>query len=982
MRRKIYSWLVVMMMLVAMMPLQAYAVDSVITTSALEGVSAPVAGAVPASAVTPGTEFSGVISWSPSAITFDQNTEYTATITVTPNAGYTLTGVSENFFMVAGATTVTNTTDSGVVTAVFPQTGSLATIATAEIAGVTIPVKDETPVSAIAATDEYTATIAWNPSHDPFKADTVYTATIALTAKPGYTLAGVPENFFTLSGAAVTNATDSGIVTAVFPETEPGPPVLTGATTDSTGNQVILTFNKAMADPSAETISFSVETVGSNYGTNVYYATTCSAVLNSDPTKIDLNLNMPVMRGDIILISYTPGNVTAADTTTLGAFTRQSVSNAIPVVIITNLDGTWKAYDHAAWWGEWGGSSTSLPTGDDYRGVAFNKHIFISGSAVTFYGYGVPQFKDFLFLPNSETASKGFNYDLDLTVTDWHTLEGGGFLFNAEINTDSLGEEYLSGYAVLFTAPDYNTSETYKAKLYQLNNVDVDQLRSSTSYYNYLDDYPGVDLLSTYSVTLPGTLHSIRLETSPIGNTVSMWDGSTQLITNYELPAVYGNGVGLIASYVSHYCSSLSYLTFNNLTIEGIANLWALLAGTQANLTFTAPEGATTVGVEQSTDGVTWTPATLTGPIFTSSTTATVTGLTPFQTYYFRLLITGGTYEGYSAVATAEYVVPPIADLAATTGDGTVNLTFTPPPGAGSLALMQSTDGGLTWIPAVTTSPIGPASTSATITGLINGQLYSFMILIDGTDESNVVNATPGTSAPPPPASHRHRSTTPVVLPEELTPLGAYPGHISFIKGYPDNTVKPEGYVTREEAAAVFYRLLDPAILETISGAAIDFKDVGQNRWSASEIKTLVNGSILMGYPDGTFKPGKSITRAELAVMAAKFDKLSAINDNKFSDINKHWAAGLINAAAQKGWVTGYPDGTFQPNQFINRAELVNLVNAMLGRNVTTENTLPETKQFPDLTSEKWYYKTMQEAINMHLFELTTDKVEKWTKID
>ena len=224
----------------------------------------------------------------------------------------------------------------------------------------------------------------------------------------------------------------------------------------------------------------------------------------------------------------------------------------------------------------------------------------------------------------------------------------------------------------------------------------------------------------------------------------------------------------------------------------------------------------------------------------------------------------------------------------------------------------------------------------------------------------------------------------PIEVPEE--PEVAIPlnkeDHFAYIVGYPDNTVQPEGIITREEVAAVFYRLLDANYRETIKTTSNDFPDVGLDRWSSKHIGTLASVGIVVGYPDGTFRPGNSITRAEIATIASKFDKLSPFEDNRFSDIMGHWANQYINSAAQKGWVAGYPDGTFKPDQAITRAEFMTLVNNVLDRRVLAEDILPDARQFPDLLESEWYYEEVQEAINSHYYERTNPKdYEIWTQI-
>lgn len=222
-----------------------------------------------------------------------------------------------------------------------------------------------------------------------------------------------------------------------------------------------------------------------------------------------------------------------------------------------------------------------------------------------------------------------------------------------------------------------------------------------------------------------------------------------------------------------------------------------------------------------------------------------------------------------------------------------------------------------------------------------------------------------------------------VIIEDSLVPIDKLNkmDHFQYIQGYPDNTVRPGGLVTREEVAAVFYRLLDPVYRISILLENESFSDVSHDRWSIKYIASLCNGKILEGYPDGSFKPGSPITRAELAAVASRFDKLSPLEENCFADTNEHWAIEYINSAAAKGWVKGYPDGSFKPDQFITRAEFVTLVNNVLNRNVHKDNILENIKVFPDLTSDSWYYEEMVEAINSHIYLRDENSSEIWIEI-
>ena len=191
-----------------------------VTALAIGGIPAPIAGEKPVYAIK-GEQFTGTVTWSPDLVDgkFGPQTVYTATITLTPKNGYTLSGVAANSFTVEGATSVSNAANNGVVTAVFPKTGT-AVVWDNDLWKVTTPGTRKNPVLTFEGSN-YTGKVAWSPEASTFAASTVYTATVTLTPKEGFTFDGIPENFFKRSGAtSVTNAANSGVVTIVFPATK------------------------------------------------------------------------------------------------------------------------------------------------------------------------------------------------------------------------------------------------------------------------------------------------------------------------------------------------------------------------------------------------------------------------------------------------------------------------------------------------------------------------------------------------------------------------------------------------------------------------------------------------------------------------------------------------------------------------------------------------------------------------------------------
>lgn len=206
--------------------------------------------------------------------------------------------------------------------------------------------------------------------------------------------------------------------------------------------------------------------------------------------------------------------------------------------------------------------------------------------------------------------------------------------------------------------------------------------------------------------------------------------------------------------------------------------------------------------------------------------------------------------------------------------------------------------------------------------------------------------------------------------------------HFAYVSGYEDGTVRPTNNITREEVAAIFYRLLTETSRTIYETDVNDFSDVNSGRWSNRAISTLTNAGIISGYEDGSFRPGQSITRAEFATIAAQFEVVTEDVENPFSDTTGHWAESLISFTAAKGWVGGYTDGTFKPQKAITRAEAMTLVNNVLEREVDEEGLLADAKQWPDNKKDAWYYYEVLEATNSHDYTRRgSGTVENWTAI-
>lgn len=204
--------------------------------------------------------------------------------------------------------------------------------------------------------------------------------------------------------------------------------------------------------------------------------------------------------------------------------------------------------------------------------------------------------------------------------------------------------------------------------------------------------------------------------------------------------------------------------------------------------------------------------------------------------------------------------------------------------------------------------------------------------------------------------------------------------HIAYIKGYPDGTVRPVDNITRAETAAMIYRLLTDARRSEIKTDRNTFSDVRLSSWYNESVSSMAKGRYIVGYPDGTFKGDKSITRAEFVTMLVRFIEPTK-GEKVFSDVSEsHWAYNQISTAAAVGWISGYENNTFEPDKSITRAEVVSILNRVLNRGVNEKSTLLNFKNWKDNPAGSWYYYEIIEAGNSHEYKGTRPS-ENWTKI-
>ena len=209
-----------------------------------------------------------------------------------------------------------------------------------------------------------------------------------------------------------------------------------------------------------------------------------------------------------------------------------------------------------------------------------------------------------------------------------------------------------------------------------------------------------------------------------------------------------------------------------------------------------------------------------------------------------------------------------------------------------------------------------------------------------------------------------------------------HPTHVGYINGYPDGSVQPDGKITREEMAAILYRIKNKQYDEPFSVKGDVFPDVTVSRWSVSDIEYMAKYKVIEGYPDGEFKPSRNLTRAEFAALIRRFTGLEQSDvENIFPDLtNEHWAYEDIMALYGEGMLSGYEDGTIRPENEISRAEVMKVVNLLLGRNPSEPYVKSlDYNPFNDLETDKWYYVIVLEATVTHNYYLDDKGFEiKW----
>lgn len=232
-----------------------------------------------------------------------------------------------------------------------------------------------------------------------------------------------------------------------------------------------------------------------------------------------------------------------------------------------------------------------------------------------------------------------------------------------------------------------------------------------------------------------------------------------------------------------------------------------------------------------------------------------------------------------------------------------------------------------------------------------------------------------------------HLYTKEKYVPEQPTTDYLIPGlwlntndHYSYLIGYSDGTVRPNGKITRAEVATIFFRLLDDDTRAKYWSSKNDFSDVSADKWYNNAVSTLSNMGVIGGYADGTFRPDAPISRAEFAKIAVSFTQnTGSATYNYFTDVKPtDWFAPYVTAAKDAGLIEGYSDGSFKPESKITRAEACAIVNRTLGRKPSKAHMkISDRIDWPDVQTTDWFYEAIMEATNSHTYQMGK-RVETW----
>lgn len=563
-------------------------------------------------------------------------------------------------------------------------------------------------------------------------------------------------------------------------------------------------------------------------------------------------------------------------------------------------------------------------------------------------------------MPNNSTITLPGYTDLDLPENPGYTFAG----WNTQANGS--GTKYMPGDKVLVDTMEPGN---------HLYAIWVKGTGTPYEVHHYLERLEGA------YPAVPDEKDSLRGETGAwTAAAAKSYDGFTPI--EFEQKRIKADSLTVVEifytrnSYLLTYKDSLSAGVYASQTYKYGAAVTAIAAPTKTGYTFTGwspavpatmPPGALTVYAQwrkTTPDTVVFDPNNINGKTLAAKSLTVYSGSAPWETFEVVVKEPAGTQRS----------------------SGTVSLS------GGSQSASFTDFDPITFPAAGTyTFTVGEVDRNTRYMSY-DRNLYTLTVKVEEKGGMLVISDVYYTNAAgrsyrdfPIVFSNTYGSYTPyvpVVPPKTPDKLNA-DDHFAYVIGYPDGGVHPHATITRAETATIFFRLLTEKTRKDNLTKYHSFRDVPQGAWYNAAVATMAKLKIITGYPDGTFQPDAPVTRAEFAAIAARFDEKSARTTASFRDIYGHWAERYISRSAELGWIRGYTDNTFRPDQSITRAEAMALINRVLNRNPESKDDLLRSMNIfnDNLDTAKWYYLDVQEAANSHDFIRKANGYEMWKKL-
>gem|GEM_PF-2062474 len=534
------------------------------------------------------------------------------------------------------------------------------------------------------------------------------------------------------------------------------------------------------------------------------------------------------------------------------------------------------------------------------------------------------------------------------------------------------------------TGTMYGPATTTTAGNYTINNVPNGSYTVTATASGYASNgttatVSGASLTNVNIALTPSSASAASLSLS--ANTISVGSTATATVTasGFGSPVTYAWGS-------SNPAVATVSGSGNTATVTGVA------AGT-TTITCTVSDGVNSVIVTPVTLTVTTATATLslanTSITVGSSTTATVadSGFSSPTYTWNSSNPTAATVSGSGNTATVTGVAAGTFVITCTVNDATTSLpataTITVTTGGGG---PSGGGGGGPSTYAVTYNANG-GSGSRTVSGLASGATHT-VLASDAAGITRSGYTFQGWNTQANGNGTDYDAGDSITVTASVTLYAQWKSdanlalnmedHFAYLAGNDQGNFNPDAKMTRAQVAQMLYNLL----LDNSRGNSASFSDVSSGAWYYEAVITLADKGVISGYTDGTFRPNASITRAEFVTMLSKFTSVSS-GSSPFSDVTtSHWAYDYIVSATAKGWIGGYTDGTFRPNQGITRAEAVRVTNVLLGRSADTAyvDANPEINIFSDVKTSHWAYYEIMEATVDHDYTKDSSNAETWSK--